>query len=347
VVTPSVPNRIGRAVRRPRPTIRSLSARLRSEFIQRAPRRIVRSVAAQLGRVRPLALEPGWHFGVPDDDADELTLLKRDIWAYFRQNGIDTPIVFRWYDGLRIMLYLGNDLSLCLYVLGSFEPNQFAFMRRVLEPGMVVLDGGANEGLFSLYSARRVGSRGTVLAVEPSTREFERLVANVALNRLDNVKAVNVALGSQDGRGLLAVAESRHAGASTLHAADRGQSPPAWTTSKDTVRLETIDTLMSRSELTRLDVIRLDIEGSEVDALQGAKTMIGRFQPTLLLEAEEERLGGQGRTKNDLARALDELGYETWVFDADTGQLRPGELPSEPDGKVIAAPRGWQPPVLA
>ena len=117
-----------------------------------------------------------------------MTLLRRDIWAYFRQNGIDTPILFRWYDGLRLMLYLGNDLSLCLYVLGAFEPNEFAFLRSALEPGMVVLDGGANEGLFSLYSARRVGSRGSVLAVEPSRREFERLLANVALNRLDNVE---------------------------------------------------------------------------------------------------------------------------------------------------------------
>ena len=104
---------------------------------------------------------------------------------------------------------------------------------------------------------------------------------------------------------------------------------------------------MTRSELSRLDLIKLDIEGSEVDALHGAKTTITRFQPTILLEAEEQRLAGQGRTKADLARALDELGYETWVFDAGSVQLRRGELPSEPDGNVVAAPRGWQAPAFA
>ncbi|MGN6868492.1 MAG: FkbM family methyltransferase [Solirubrobacteraceae bacterium] len=357
VVAPSVPHRVGHALQRGQTTIRALSARrvtptgvaarLRSEFLERAPRSVVRSVAARLGHIRPLALEPGWHLRVPDGDESQLTLLKRDIWAYFRQSGVDAPIVFRWYDDLRIMLYLGNDLSLCLYVLGAFEPNEFAFLRSALGPGMVVLDGGANEGLFSLYSARRVGSGGSVLAVEPSTREFERLAANVALNRLDNVKTFKVALGSHPGDGLLAVAEARHAGMNALDAGDRGQGTAAWTVSREAVSLETIDTLVTRAELGRLDLIKLDIEGSEVDALHGAKTTIARFQPTILLEAESERLAGQGRTKNDLARALDELGYETWVFEAGTAQLRRGELASEPDGNAIAAPRGWQAPVLA
>jgi FkbM family methyltransferase len=61
---------------------------------------------------------------------------------------------------------------------------------------MVVLDGGANDGLFTLYSARHVAPSGTVLAVEPSTREFSRLAANLRLNRLDNVQMINRGLVS-------------------------------------------------------------------------------------------------------------------------------------------------------
>jgi FkbM family methyltransferase len=298
--------------------------------------------------VRPLALEPDWHFRVPGDDEGQLTLLKRDIWGYYRENGIDRPIAFRWYDGLRVRLYLGNDLSLCLYVLGSFEPNEFVFLRNALKPGMVVLDGGANEGLFSLYAAQRIMPGGAVLAVEPSTREFERLAANIALNRLDNVMTFKVALGSRAGDALLAIADSHHAGMNTIEVGDSRKAMAGWTTvSRETVSLETIDELVARSGLQRLDLVKLDIEGSEVDALDGAKATIARFQPTILLEAEETRLATLGRTKEDLVQAVDELDYELWVFDSRSGQLRPANLAVEPEsGNVIAAPRSWRPPVL-
>jgi FkbM family methyltransferase len=273
-------------------------------------------------------------------------LIKRDIWAHYRDNGLDKPIVYHWYDGLRLKLYLGNDLSLCLYVLGTFEPNEFVFLRTVLEAGMVALDGGANEGLFSLYAARRVGSRGTVLAVEPSTREFARMEANIALNRLDNIRTFKVALGSRVGEATLAVAKSAHAGMNAIEADNPGEPVAGWADSREPVSLETIDDLVDRSGLHRLDLLKLDIEGSEVDALDGARATIERFRPTILLEAEEARLASQSRTKADLTAVLEGFGYELWVFDGGSGQLRRAQPPGEPEGNAVAAPRGWRPPVL-
>ena len=323
-----------------------LAGHLRSDFLTRAPNELIHSVAGALAHGRPMALDPSWHQHLPGDEAAQLTLLRRDIWTHYREHGLDRPIVFRWYDGLRLRLYLGSDLSLCLYVLGAFEPNEFVFLRSTLEPGMVVLDGGANEGLFSLYAAHQVGPRGAVLAVEPSTREFERLEANLALNHLQNVTTFKLALGSRVGEAVLAVAQSRHAGMNAIDPGDAGEGTPAWTSSTETVPLETIDQLVARSDLDRLDLVKLDIEGSEVDALDGATATIERFHPTIMLEAEEARLASQGRSKEDLARALDELGYELWVFDAASAQLRAANRPLEPEGNGIAAPRGWRPPVL-
>jgi FkbM family methyltransferase len=308
---------------------------------------VLHSVAAALARGRRLRLEPGWHFHFPSDDAGQLTLLKRDIWTYYRDSGIARPVVFHWYDRLRVRLYLGNDLSLCLYVLGAFEPNEFVFLSRLLGPGMVVLDGGANEGVYSLYAARLVGRQGAVLAVEPSTREFRRLRANIEMNRLDNVKTFKVALGSQAGEALLAVAASNHAGMNAIERQSSDQPAAAWTESHEAVPVETIDAIVDRCRLQRLDVVKLDVEGSEVDAMDGAHAAIARFQPKILLEAEEARLASQGRTKEDLLRVLTAIGYELWVFDADSAQLRRAELPAEPEGNAIAAPRDWRPPILS
>jgi hypothetical protein len=112
------------------------------------------------------------------------------------------------------------------------------------------------------------------------------------------------------------------------------------------VPLETIDALVSRCGLQRLDVVKLDIEGSEVDALEGALTAIARFRPLVLLEVEEPRLASQGRTKQELVQAVEAVGYELWVFDRDSAQLRHAE-PAVPDGNAVAAPRGWEPPVMS
>lgn len=239
-------------------------------------------------------------------------------------------------------LFLGNDLSLCLFAGGAFEPNEFAFLRAVLSPGMVVLDGGANDGLYSLYAARRVAPGGRVLAIEPSTREFQRLEANLHLNALSNVEALKIALGSEEGETMLSIAEPGHEGQNTI--GERVSNPKVITTGHETVRVETIDGLVEGLELDRLDFVKLDVEGSEVDALEGARAVLARFRPIVLLEAEDERLASQRRTKQDLLDIVEEVGYELWVFDRQTAQLRPPLLPDEPEGNAVAAPSGWSPP---
>ena len=319
--------------------------RLLEGFLNRAPQHVIHAVATALARGRRLAPDPGWRFHIPGDDADQVVQFKRDIWTHYSDNKIQKPVVFRWYERLRIRLYLGNDLSLCLYVLGAFEPNEFVFLRDLLEPGMVVLDGGANDGLFSLYASRRVGPRGSVLAVEPSGREFARLTANIELNRLRNVLMFKLALGNRAGVTTLAVAEPQHAGMNAIDPRRSGQSMAAWTESHESVRLDTIDALVARSGVERLDLIKLDIEGSEVDAIIGARDAIARFRPTILLEVEGDRLASQGRTSEDLLEELAGLGYELWGFDAASGQLRSADSAPESASNAVAAPRGWIPPI--
>jgi FkbM family methyltransferase len=318
--------------------------RLRRWYLRNASRRLVEVTASALARTGKLRPEPGWRFDAAAYDPRQLPQFRRDLWQYFRDHAIDRPVIYRWYDGLRVRLFLGNDLSLCLYAGGSFEPNEFAFLRAVLRPGMVFLDGGANDGLYSLYAARRVAPDGRVLAIEPSTREFQRLEANLILNRLSSVDALNVALGREVGEATLSIAEAGHEGQNTI--GDRVSNPKVATKAHETMRLETIDVLVEQLGLSRLDFVKLDVEGSEIDALEGARSAIARFQPLMLLEAEDERLASQHRTKQDLFALMKEIEYELWVFDRDTAQLRPARPPDEPEGNTIAAPAGWVPPAV-
>lgn len=232
-------------------------------------------------------------------------------------------------------------MSLCLYVGGAFEPNEFVFLDAVLREGATFVDGGANDGMYALFAARRVGATGAVIAVEPSSREYARLLENVRLNGLP-VTAVRVALGREPGEATLSIAETGHEGLNTI--GEAVSAPTVQTSGRERVRVVTIDELVEEHGLDRVDVIKLDVEGSEVDALLGARATIARDRPLILLEAEDERLASQGRTRDDLRAVVEELGYRLHVFDAQTGTLRPAAAPREPEGNAVAAPADWSSP---
>jgi FkbM family methyltransferase len=269
---------------------------------------------------------------------------RRALWTAFRNRRIRRPVTVTWYEGLRVRLFLGNDLSRCIYVPGSFEPNEFVLLSRVLEPGMVFVDGGANDGLYSLFAARRVGSTGRVLAVEPSSREYERLLDNLRLNGIENTTAARAALGASRDTVELAIAPEGHEGQNTVGPSVANANLE--TAGHETVEMTTLDDLVLRHGLDRVDVIKLDIEGGEAGALEGARTVLERDRPLLLVEAEDERLASQGRTKAELLDAIAGLGYVLYVFDETTAQLRPPRLPDEPEGNVVAARPDWRPPLV-
>jgi FkbM family methyltransferase len=116
----------------------------------------------------------------------------------------------RWYNGLLVTMYLGNNLSRCLYGVGTYEPNEFMFLSGVLQPGMIFVDVGANDGLYRLFAAKRLGPSGRVVALEPSGREFARLERNLQLNRLPRLAA-----SDRDGLATLRIAGFGHEGART------------------------------------------------------------------------------------------------------------------------------------
>ena len=261
--------------------------------LRRSPEPLLVVIAARVvAPTATLELVPGWSFASAERVTGHRARARRALWAAFRDRRIRRPVTIVWYEGLRVRLFLGNDLSLCLYVGGSFEPNEFVLWRSVLEPGMVFVDCGANDGLHSLFAARRVGDTGRVIAVEPSSREHERLMANLRVNELENVTTARVALGASPGVATLAIAGEGHEVLNTIGV--RVSNPNVEAARHERVDVRTLDDLVSTLGLGRVDVIKLDVEGSELHVLEGARSVIARHRPLLLLEVEEERLASQG-----------------------------------------------------
>lgn len=291
-------------------------------------------LAAGLSWTRPLGRYPGWRFDADWENTGLAYRLRRAIWCHFRERPA-VPVVVDWYEGLRFHLHLSNDLSKQVFVAGCYEPNEFAFLGDVLAPGMTFLDAGANEGLYTLFAARRVGAGGTVWAFEPSPREFTRLRHNVQLNRLDNVRLFRLALGRQNAALDLKIADDEHSGQSTLgdfaHQVTR--------VGVEEVPVRRLDDLVRAEGLRRVDVVKMDVEGAELAVLEAADRVLRRHRPVLLLEVNEKALQHQGASGAALERFLRGHDYALFAFDPASGRPVPAR-PDEFSDNIVAAPRG-------
>jgi FkbM family methyltransferase len=148
----------------------------------------------------------------------------------------------------------------CYECLGAF---------RILQ-GYDVIDVGSNIGLFSVKAAREVGPEGKVISIEPHPVAFELLRHNIQVNGLKNVTPIPVALGSRQDEAPLLFSRGSTVGTfydSILHSQDNART---------VVRIVTLDSLVAELKLERVDFLKIDVEGAEMDVLEGAAGLLER-----------------------------------------------------------------------
>jgi FkbM family methyltransferase len=293
-------------------------------------------LAQSLAVLRPLVPYPKWRFDIDWMNPDMAFRLRQRIWQFFNDRKLEAPMIVRWHHQAHLYLYLGNDISRQIYIAGCIDPNEFAFLDRFLEPGMTFLDAGANEGIYSVFAAQRLGADGTVWAFDPSPREISRLTRNLELNNL-RVRVFPMALANQTGEAEMWVAGYGHEGLNTM-----GQfSHEVAGSARQLIQVTTVDDIVKENPLTRLDVIKIDVEGAELKLLHGASETLRRYRPLLLLEVADRTLRDQGSSREQLLDYLRTLEYELYIFDPYSGLPAPSATHSD---NMIAAPSGMRLP---
>jgi FkbM family methyltransferase len=209
------------------------------------------------------------------------------------------------------------------------EPDTYPFIRSFLKPGMTVVDCGANLGFYTLLSAVRVGPSGRVFSFEPTPNVFARLNEHVRSNGFTNVKAHQVALAESPGEAHLWQMRAINHGMNTLidgyhNGVDLG--PCAVTT---------LDLSLAGIEA---DLVKIDVEGSELRVLRGASQVIARA--TLVIELSRPTMRPFGYAPEDLVRYLrEQRGYDVyWLHGRAPVHVRPdAELPHY---RVLGAEHG-------
>jgi len=231
--------------------------------------------------------------------------------------------------GFRFAFDLGRYLDRTIYYHGGFESHDVRAARALVPAGGVALDVGANIGWWTLHLHRWVGAAGRVLAFEPDASERARLERNLALNHAANVEVSPQAVSDTTGRVWL----SPTFDGGTTHIVDDERAAGA------SVEATTVDAVVERAGLARVDFVKCDIEGAETRFLAGAAETVRRFRPVMMLELFEPNLRQFGSSRAELVARLRELGYALHV--AHWGRMREmRELPAAHDNvNVFAFPR--------
>lgn len=182
-------------------------------------------------------------------------------------------------DGAGLKIIYPQNLD---YILGSSEPPVQKALAEQLHSGDVFYDVGANVGFFSLIAARRVGSKGSVYSFEPVAENIAAISKNAEINLLENVKRFDVAVGRKCGNEELLLTEWN--GGATLSTSLVKTSQPV---SRRNVRVVALDDFIKEEELRAPTLVKIDVEGSELDVVQGMSGTIAKSKPVLLYEIDD------------------------------------------------------------
>ena len=275
------------------------------------PRRFITKLARRWDRFRHArgSVLPGWLDGHLVDE--------------------DILVATRW--GFRMEVSPNDETGRSIYFTGEYSAELSAFLRAHLRDGQTAWDVGSERGWFTLLMARIVGPKGRVDAFEALPRNRERLEHNVMLNTFGHVRVVAGAVGEAPGNAWFLpperVTEEDAAAAERWSGVNSGvgrlSDEPA--EGAEPVPVIGLDVWAEESGLDALDFVKMDVEGSEVRALLGARKTLERFRPILVVEYNQRTLEKTGSSVAELDTLLNELGYERYCLMRRGGLLRLGD----------------------
>jgi FkbM family methyltransferase len=217
--------------------------------------------------------------------------------------------------------------------LSRFEPAAVRVLRAAVCPGDHVVDLGANVGFFSTLFSRWVGDEGKVLAVEPEAENLSMLRTNLRANRCDNVVVCDCAAGPTCGSAGFSVDEATGATGRLGNGVTAGEIAVGTHAVRVVpTRVETIDSLVATHGIVPR-VVKMDIEGSEADALEGAGRTLADHRPVIVSELT-------GIAGTEVIERLVQARYQMW--DVETSKPvgpedRPFMIVAIPDQDVDSA----------
>jgi FkbM family methyltransferase len=210
-----------------------------------------------------------------------------------------------------------------------FMDKEMLALRQLVEPGMTVIEAGAAGGIHTWVLSRSVGSTGVVHSFEPRPEAVRNLRRLQRLAGWRNVRVHGAALGAAPERATITIPR----------VATRAQVGPANVPGRSIeIDVTTVDRVVERFGLGRVDLLRVDVEGHEWDLFDGAERTLGRFRPPVVCEIEDRHLARHGRTAQSVLDRFAAQGYAAHVFH--DGRLHPSPRATPAHNDYVLLPEG-------
>lgn len=226
------------------------------------------------------------------------------------------PTIFGYSFIVNPVIDKGIEKS--IYFCGSYEMGTIYFLKKVLRENDIYLDVGANIGVLCIAASKFVGRNGKVYAFEPEMEMFSILQENVKLNRLENIYCYNIACGSSKQKMLIYKNLVVNRGSASL-------IKPQGDSSGVEVLVETLDDFVQTKHIGDVRMVKIDVEGWELEVLKGAKALLSRSKaPIICIEYSHLHQVHNGRLQ-DIYNYLLNINYYR-IFRLKKGKGNPSKL---------------------
>lgn len=253
-------------------------------------------------------------------------------WSYL---GTGTSITYVPFESSLLLAVESSFHSIVTSVLlaeGDWFEQEIEFWRNWIQPGMTVIDVGANVGIYTFSAALKVGSQGRVVAVEPFSGCIRCLEETCRINQLNWVKIYPGAATNYDGKAFLAL----HGASELNEVITSTENRENVENSLEEVRCFTLDSLIHEEGLNTVDFMKIDAEGHEIQVLQGSQYILDNFSPVILYE----NISGSKSSNLHVANFLKDNKYHLFYYQPYLQKLIPLFNEEQLQGKlnIIALP---------
>jgi len=232
---------------------------------------------------------------------------------------IDEEFVVTYDNNIKIRTNLDDHMESRIFWQGFLEGDrgEMLILDEMLrnDKSQVFFDIGAHVGIFSLFAAKRIPD-GRVHSFEPLEKHLKRIRSNIKLNSFNNILVRSVIIGEKEGREDIHVPIPRKSddplnsgsgGTSIIPSKEDNSSHETYTIDKST-----LDIYVKSNDIERIDIMKIDVEGAELNVLNGARKSICRFRPHVLMELDKRYLNRAGKSVEELLDFWDQYDFSVY-----------------------------------
>lgn len=211
---------------------------------------------------------------------------------------------------IKIRIDLSKQMGNAIYWRGAHDWAPIFVLEKNLHSGDTFIDIGANQGEYALWAARKIGNEGLLVAYEPSEEIFDQLEENIKLNQTSTptVRLRKIGLSDKPGFLKLYTKKGKNEGVNTVfptkdHDLEIGK-----------IELTTLDMEVEKLKIQQISLIKIDVEGAELNVLKGSKNTLSNYKPKLLVEINRQSCLSAGYDSTEIITFLESFHYELFVI---------------------------------